>query len=126
MTATFSVILLAILVILYLLIQRSNLDAAHSVSDYLHRGALLVDVRSPSEFSGGHLPGAINLPLNQLDTLLPRYAPSKHQMLLIHCKSGMRSSLAVKRLKRQGYVNTLNLGSYSRAARLVHPAAQVH
>jgi phage shock protein E len=119
MTATFSLILLAVLVILYLLIQRSSLDAATSVSDYLRRGALLIDVRSASEFNSGHLPSAINLPLNQLDSLLPRHTRSKDQMLLLHCKSGMRSSLAVKRLKRQGYCNTLNLGSYGRAARMV-------
>jgi phage shock protein E len=119
MTATFSLLLLAILVILYLLIQRSSLDAAHSVSDYLRRGALLIDVRSASEFNSGHLPSAINLPLGQLDALLPRHARSKDQMLLLHCKSGMRSGFAVKRLKRQGYCNTLNLGSYGRAARMV-------
>jgi rhodanese-related sulfurtransferase len=76
-------------------------------------------VRSPTEYESGHLPKAINLPLNELDALLPQLARSKRQVLLLHCKSGMRSGLATKRLKSQGYVNAFNLGSYSRASRLV-------
>jgi rhodanese-related sulfurtransferase len=43
----------------------------------------------------------------------------KNQVLLLHCQSGMRSGVASKRLKRLGYAKAFNLGSYSRAARLV-------
>ncbi len=106
-------------VTVYVIFRRSGQDALQHACDYLRHGALLIDVRSPAEFSSGHLPRAINLPLNELETLLPRYTRDKQQVLLVHCKSGMRSGLAAKRLKSQGYHNTFNLGSYSRASRLL-------
>jgi rhodanese-related sulfurtransferase len=39
--------------------------------------------------------------------------------VLLHCQSGMRSGLAMKKLKRLGYANVFNLGSYSRASHIV-------
>ncbi|MGA7158771.1 MAG: rhodanese-like domain-containing protein [Acidobacteriaceae bacterium] len=113
------VILAITLVALYVTFRRSNQASLEHACEYLRRGALLVDVRSPSEFRAGHLPRAINLPLNELESLLPRHTRDKQQVILLHCQSGMRSGLATKRLKSQGYVNTFNLGSYSRASRLV-------
>lgn len=112
-------VLFTTLVALYIIFRRSNQASLQHACQYLRRGALLIDVRSPSEFRSGHLPSAINLPLNDLETLLPRHIQDKRQVLLLHCKSGMRSRLAAKRLKSQGYVNTFNLGSYNRASRLV-------
>ena len=63
--------------------------------------------------------GVINLQLNELDSTVPKLAQRKDQILLLHCKSGLRSQLAAQRLKRQGYAKAFNLGSYSRAARLI-------
>jgi rhodanese-related sulfurtransferase len=87
---------------------------------YLQNGALLIDVRSPGEFSSGHLPGAINLPLDEIETLLPRCIKDKEQVLLLHCHSGMRSGMTKRKLRVMGYANAFNLGSYARASRLLH------
>jgi phage shock protein E len=119
MSPILPVSLLIILVTLYLYLWRSSHAALKYAREYQHRGGLLIDVRSPAEYKSGHLPRAINLPLNELDTLVPRLAKDKSQVLLIYCKTGMRSGLAAGRLKRQGYVNTFNLGPYGRAARLI-------
>jgi rhodanese-related sulfurtransferase len=104
---------------LYFHLWRSTQAAVKFARDYQDQGGLLIDVRSPAEYKSGHLPRAINLPLNELDTCVPRLAQNKDQILLLHCKTGLRSELAAQRLKRQGYANAFNLGSYGRAARLI-------
>jgi phage shock protein E len=112
-------ILLFMLVAAYVYLWRSSHEAVKFAREYQDRGGLLIDVRSPAEFKSGHLPRAINLPLNELDTYVPRLAQDKNQILLLHCKTGLRSELAAQRLKRQGYAKAFNLGSYGRAARLI-------
>ncbi len=118
MNSTYTLIVFALLVAVYLFFRRSGQVAPRSVPDYLRNGAVILDVRSRAEFNAGHLPKAINLPLNEIESLVQRSVPDKSVVLLLHCQSGMRSGLAVKRLKRLGYSNAYNLGSYSRAARL--------
>lgn len=67
--------------------------------------AVLLDVRTPEEFYAGHVPGAKNLPLDQLASLnLP-----KEQPIFAYCLSGSRSAQACAWLKRRGYEAT-NLG----------------
>jgi len=65
----------------------------------LKSGALLVDVRTASEFNSGHLPDAINFPLDEIEVKLPRRVKDKNQAVLLHCQSGMRSGVAMKQLK---------------------------
>ena len=112
-------VLLFMLVALYFYLWLSGQAALKHAREYQQRGGLLIDVRSPAEFKSGHLPRAINLQLNELDTSVPQLAQHKDQILLLHCKTGLRSELAAQRLKRQGYVRAFNLGSYGRAARLI-------
>jgi phage shock protein E len=111
--------LLFLLVVAYIYLWHSSQQALKYAREYQNRGGLLIDVRSPAEFKSGHLPRAINLPLNELDTYVPQLTQDKDQILLLHCKSGLRSELAAQRLQRQGYAKAFNLGSYSRAARLI-------
>jgi phage shock protein E len=85
----------------------------------LKDGALLIDVRSRREFNSGHLAGAINLPLDELTSALPRRVKDKDHVLLLHCHSGLRSGMAKQRLKAMGYTQAHNLGSYGRAASIV-------
>ncbi|MDD5139195.1 MAG: rhodanese-like domain-containing protein [Verrucomicrobiales bacterium] len=85
---------------------------------HLKSGALVIDVRSPGEFSSGHLPVAINIPLDVIETILPDRVKDKNQVLLLHCQSGMRSGLAKSKLKNMGYPNVFNLGSLARARKI--------
>ena len=59
----------------------------------------LLDVRTPSEYNRGHIKGALNIPLGQID----RYSQSKEEKLYVICHSGVRSRLAAKKLKKKGY-----------------------
>lgn len=71
-------------------------------------GATIVDVRSPGEFEGGHIPGAINVPLGEIDRIAERVRPD--DVLYLYCQSGMRSSRACKQLKSAGFANVVNIG----------------
>jgi rhodanese-related sulfurtransferase len=78
----------------------------------LHEGASVIDVRTPQEFAEQHLDCALNLPLESLPVNLDRLPKGT---LLLHCKSGMRSNMAAQLLKRKGFRDVYNLGSFDRA-----------
>lgn len=111
------VITLALLVV-FLLVKRTDQIAESAAAEHLKQGALIIDVRSPVEFSSGHLQHAVNMPLAQIETLVERQVNDKNQVLLLHCQSGARSGVAKKKLAALGYTRVFNLGSYERAARI--------
>ena len=79
----------------------------------LHKeGALILDVRSPGEFSGGHIKGAINIPVDQLSANLSKLK-SKDQVIITCCASGMRSASARGILMQAGYTKVYNGGGWS-------------
>ncbi len=107
------------LVVVILLLKRRGQIPARTAGEYLRGGAVVIDVRSAGEFTAGHLPKAINIPLSEIETVIARKVKNKNQVLLLHCQSGARSGEARKRLKALGYENSYNLGSYGRAAQIV-------
>jgi rhodanese-related sulfurtransferase len=68
----------------------------------------LVDVRSPAEFERGHVPGAINVPLDQLSRR-SLVAIDLGQPVYLVCKSGGRSQMAVHRLHADGVEGLVNV-----------------
>jgi phage shock protein E len=118
MNWTTVLIILAVVVVLYMLKRAGQISSKDALA-HLKNGALVIDVRSSAEFNSGHLPKAINLPLEEIETVLPHRVKDKNQVLLLHCQSGMRSGVAKKKLKGLGYANAFNLGSYGRAAQVV-------
>ena len=73
------------------------------------RGAILLDVRTPQEYQGGHIPGSKNVPLQTLGGGDPVSA-AKDAPLFVYCYSGGRSRQAAGLLARMGYVNVKNIG----------------
>jgi rhodanese-related sulfurtransferase len=65
--------------------------------------AVIVDVREPDEYAAGHLPGARNVPLAQLEQRLPELVKNKGLPLVMVCGSGGRAGRAVPIAKRLGY-----------------------
>ncbi|CAM5384623.1 MULTISPECIES: rhodanese-like domain-containing protein [Streptomyces] len=63
----------------------------------------VIDVRTPGEYAGGHVPGALNIPLDQLDRALPdiRTAAERGDILVV-CASGARSENACRVLAGNG------------------------
>jgi rhodanese-related sulfurtransferase len=114
---TTTLVIFAVIALAYTLKRARQISSADAL-EFLKNGAVLIDVRSVAKFTSGHLPQALNLPLDEIETLLPRSVKDKNQVLL-HCQSGMRSGVAKTRLKALGYANVFNLGSYARATHIV-------
>jgi phage shock protein E len=116
-------IILAAVVVAALLFKRLSLLSPSAAQEWLGKGALVIDVRSPQEFRDQHLPRAVNIPLGQLSEEIARHAPDKAKPLLLHCLSGTRSGLGKSTLRKLGYQHVFNLGSYGRAARILKRTA---
>lgn len=71
---------------------------------------LIVDVRRPDEFAEGHIPGAINIPNEDIGDEMPADLPDKDQMLFIYCRTGRRSKEAAQKLAGIGYTNVYEFG----------------
>jgi rhodanese-related sulfurtransferase len=76
-------------------------------------GAILIDVRTVGEFAQGHLPGARNVPLQELSNEAPALM-SEHQPIVVYCASGMRSAVARRILRAAGGEQVHDLGAMSR------------
>lgn len=76
--------------------------------DLVESGAVLLDVRTPEEFSSGHIKGAKNIPVSEIDrraSELPKDKP-----VVVYCRSGARSGRARSILVSKGYQDVHNLG----------------
>ncbi len=62
--------------------------------------ATIIDVRTPSEFMGGHVSGSINIPLNEIPSRLAEFKDKKN--IVLCCASGNRSGQATAFLKQNG------------------------
>ena len=62
----------------------------------------IIDVRSVEEFNDGHIPGAINIPHNQIQDHLEQLLPLKEQQVVVYCRSGRRAALAEKAIMELG------------------------
>ena len=105
---------------LVFMIKKASQISVRDALEHLKNGALVIDVRSLAEFNSGHLAPAINIPLDEIETALPKRVKDKNQVLLLHCASGMRSGAAQAKLKSLGYNNAFNLGAYGRAESIVN------
>ena len=66
---------------------------------------LIVDVRTPEEFAGGHVPGAINVPIDDLQSRLAELAPHRQTGVVVYCERGPRAGYAVSILEQAGFSN---------------------
>ena len=71
--------------------------------------AVLIDVRTPEEYEEGHVPGSINIPLQQIEKTKD-VVQSKCRSIYVYCRSGARSRQAAADLRQMGYANVVNLG----------------
>ncbi len=72
--------------------------------------AVVIDVCEPGEFAAGHVVGARNVPLGELETKLGAAAKNKTVPLILVCQSGARSGRAVAIAKKLGYEQAQSLG----------------
>ena len=70
-------------------------------AELVNEGAVIIDVRTPAEYKGGHIKGALNIPLQSLQSNLAKIP--KNKTIITCCASGMRSGSAKSILKSAGY-----------------------
>lgn len=81
---------------------------------------LILDVRTTGEFNRGHIPGALNIPVQNLSSSLGQLDKSKH--IIVYCRSGNRSTLAKRILHENGYNQISNFkGSWNHWYRKGYP-----
>lgn len=82
--------------------------AAGKLSAELEQGKniLIIDVRSPKEFDAGHVPGAVNIPVEELSKRIAEMKVSKDTTIVTMCEHGGRSSRAALELQKLGYKTT--------------------
>ena len=83
----------------------------------IDEGAYLVDVRSPVEFKGGSVKGAVNIPLDSVPNQLSKFKGNKGVVVL--CQSGARSGVATGILEKNGIPNVINGGGHSNVRKCV-------
>ena len=79
--------------------------------EYLSQGAILLDVRSTGEYAQNCAPKTINIPLGELTSRLGELP--KDRPVVVCCASGTRSGMAKALLKKNGYTNVHNIGSWT-------------
>lgn len=72
--------------------------------------AIILDVRTQTEYDEGHIPNAILLPDTEIAKKAEEILPDKQKTILIYCRSGRRSALAAKDLIALGYSNVYDFG----------------
>ncbi len=101
-------------VIRLLILARPGLDLASAQAALKSGSAVLVDIREPSEWSGGVAKSAALMPLSDLHGSRTQWGAflAKHagKKLLLYCQSGSRSGMAAARLRKTG-VDAVNVGS---------------
>jgi rhodanese-related sulfurtransferase len=90
----------------------------NSLKEAIKGGAFLVDVRTPSEFAGGSVKGAVNIPLNTLSNQLAKFKNKKS--IVVFCLSGGRSSQAKSILEQNGFQNVINGGGWRNVNQVVN------
>lgn len=73
-------------------------------------GVTIVDVRTAEEYAEKHIPDALLLPVESIGNEMPEALPDKNAVLLLHCRTGVRSKQAADKLTALGYTNVYDFG----------------
>jgi len=92
------------------LILRGGADKGLDLAALVKDGALVIDTRTPAEFAGGHIEGALNIPYDTIAAAIGNYEQNKARSIIVYCHSGARSAAAKKALEHAGYTHVVNGG----------------
>lgn len=71
---------------------------------------IVVDVRTLEEYTEGHIPNAISVPLETIENKAEAKLKNKDDLILVYCRSGRRSREAALKLIEKGYTNVIDFG----------------
>ncbi len=100
----------SLLIIMFLIVACENSSKSETIDTnnaltLINEGAIILDVRTVDEFNREHIPNAINIPLDQIDTV----GFDKDSKIIVYCQSGTRSKQAIDKMIELGYTSLYNL-----------------
>lgn len=81
-------------------VEGSTAPTETSIKNQVNNGAFVVDVRTPEEFAEGSFPGAVNIPLDEVEKRVDEFKGKKS--VVVFCRSGKRSAQAIEILDKNG------------------------
>ncbi len=110
--------MISLIVLVYLYSRSKN-----NVLDKIPSDAIIIDVRTPGEFSSGAISSAVNIPVSVIakeqEKILSLTKGEKDKTIVVYCASGIRSKMAQASLKAAGFKSVINGGSYARLERRI-------
>ncbi len=91
--------------------------ASEKIKELYDNGAIIVDVRTPSEFSMGHIKNSTNIPLHELSKSLGKLK-KQDKVVITCCQSGRRSGMAAQQMKAAG-IQAVNGGGWASLRRII-------
>lgn len=89
------------------------------------RSVVVLDVRTPSEYAEGHVPGAMNIPHTELASRIGELADARDRDIVVYCRSGNRSEQALETLREAGFTRLFHMkGDYLRWSAEQRPVAK--
>jgi len=94
--------------------SESGSIAANELAERIAAGTapVVLDVRSPAEYAAGHLPGAVNVPHDELATRIAALGLAPDQELVVHCHSSPRAAKARAALAALGFGRVRDLAGH--------------
>ena len=86
------------------------------IKELLASGAMIVDVRTPGEFQGGHAKGAVNIPVQIIGSQMAKLSKQK-QTIILCCRSGARAAVVAEQLQKECF-SCINSGPCQKVANL--------
>ncbi len=86
------------------------------IAELIENGAVIIDVRTPLEYTRGHMEGSINIPLDTIGKQI-KFLKNKKRPIITCCRSGQRSGIAASTLKARG-IEAYNGGSWGNVQKI--------
>jgi len=97
---------------LIMILASMGCDAPVHKIKTIPENAIVIDVRTPQEFQSGHIKNAINIPYEVIGFKMKDVTEEKDREVLLYCRTGRRSGIALETLKKLGYTHAKNVGGY--------------
>jgi len=89
--------------------QAQTIAPKEAAALYAEKKAVIIDVREDGEWKEGHIPGAIHIPLSQLEGRMGELKAYQNAPIITQCRSGKRSAQAQQQLLAKGFTNVYSL-----------------
>lgn len=98
-------------------------DALARAAALAERPRVYVDVRTPEEYNAGHLPQAVNIPVNDMEQRWAELRAYPDRLIVLYCRSGHRAGVALQIVGQHGIENATNGGGYENLRKQLEEAA---